>query len=386
MSHEDLPRIALPEGPHLASWDAPPAPFSLRLHGRLTADVADGLIDDMKMSERVCTTIQFDAFQENLARWRSLYQSARLRRPRGDSGRVALDPRRTGRRMLLELSNTLTSAFAYIDSREADTIRAFGDGSQEHVRLLQLFSAQFDGVFGYRLCGKLRNVLVHAGLAPVLLTEYLDGDGVRRYGITTTPAMLLASSQKWGGPLTRELRTMDREIDIVDAINELATCLTIIEEWCVCLHLDSAKAAATRLLQAIDLEGLGGVHAVCIVDLENQAANTVNFSGLQSVSPVDLARLAMATTDDLAITYPSRPEAPAISVNLEALALMQAHLVDDTPGLIAAVNTCLSDPQTAGDSILSLCSVASISLHEIETVLGMSALEQLSTIHAAGAK
>lgn len=104
--------------------------------------------------------------------------------------------------------NFLSAFIMFVDHLKVHFNRTYGDATDEFLAFKRLTNQQFDGIFAYRFCSKLRNYL-HCGLplTHISTSQTPDNSGkiVHKYSVGFDTEVLLSRFDGWGAILSKEL-------------------------------------------------------------------------------------------------------------------------------------------------------------------------------------
>jgi hypothetical protein len=132
------------------------------------------------------------------------------------------------------LLNYLSSTRTFLDHSSAYLSRKYGKASTELKEFKQMLSAFFDNSFTYRFFDKLRNYSQHVGIPVHLYSFQTHYDDVKhtvsgKLEIQFNRDKLLNSYDTWGKHVLDQLKSKEKEFDVMPLVFEMTQMITEIE-------------------------------------------------------------------------------------------------------------------------------------------------------------
>lgn len=152
--------------------------------------------------------------------------------------------------------NWLTAVHLFLDHAEAELSRDHGPNSPQLERLNAAMSAQYDTLFGYRFCYKLRNFVLHCGLPPfrtTLTTPDAESPpwAEQKFRLLLDREELLDRFKKWS-TVGHDLRTQNREFEFAPLVDEAMDGLAKVHAVLVRERIERSMSFIDELLAAGD--------------------------------------------------------------------------------------------------------------------------------------
>lgn len=145
--------------------------------------------------------------------------------------------------------NLLSHARLYLDHTETMIKHASHSTKEDDLaKFKEITGTEYDNVFAYRFCYKLRNYAMHCGF-PISGFSAHSGfiDGTEQvehsFEVTFSTKELLSNFDKWGAKVKSDLKSMPEQLDMLKIANEYVQALERVQEKML-------KVYSSRLLKA----------------------------------------------------------------------------------------------------------------------------------------
>lgn len=152
--------------------------------------------------------------------------------------------------------NLLSHARLYLDHAETQLKRAkHGKKDEELAEFKRVTAHEYDSVFAYRFCYRLRNYALHCGFPITGFSAhsgFVEGTQEQEHSFEATfsTKVLLENFSEWGAQVKAELTAMPDQLDLMEIASEYVEALERVYKQMLKAYLPRLKSAA-KTVQAM---------------------------------------------------------------------------------------------------------------------------------------
>lgn len=319
----------------------------------LTREEYDDLRVDFGMIGECETSVFFAALQDNITKWSGLDRAFRHGKPSPGGREFAPDSRILVRRHLTYMANVLSAARMYLDATSDALSKTHGKTSYLRSAFLQSTNTEYDALPGYRLCGRLRNVIQHASSLPLRVVATREEGQVRHRLLADRDSLLAADD--WNAAIRADLAAGDAEVDIGEALRTYWQALVRIEHARVLRQLQHRLPSLRRLLEELRSCGLRGDEpSLLLRSLSPTAKEGGRLQPLFGPSVATLERfITVGAEGHLGAIFASSSQSTeedgdeVRAFAPSAVGLMQSWLIGDADEVASLLRALSADPGTS---------------------------------------